>query len=139
VSMLLVRPLVRRLGERRAALFGLACGMCGFLVFGFAPTGGIFLFGIALVALWGVANPSFQSLMSRRIDPTEQGQLQGALGSIRAITGMLGPVVFTQVFAAAVRHGGEPLLGAPFLLSAALLLITLVVGSRVLPHRAAAP
>ncbi len=135
VSMLLVRPLVRRLGERRAALFGLVCGMGGFLTFGLAPTGGIFLLGIALVALWGVANPSFQSLMSHRIDPSEQGQLQGALGSIRAVTGMLGPVVFTQVFAAAVRHGGEPLLGAPFLLSAALLMVTLVVATRVLPHR----
>ena len=67
--------------------------------------------------------------------PSEQGQLQGALGSIRAVTGMLGPVVFTQVFAAAVRHGGEPLLGAPFLLSAVLLLVTLVVGLRVLPRQ----
>jgi DHA1 family tetracycline resistance protein-like MFS transporter len=135
--MLLVRPLVRRLGERRAALFGLVCGMGGFLTFGLAPTGAIFLFGIALVALWGVANPSFQALMSRRIDPSEQGQLQGALGSIRAITGMLGPVVFTQVFAVAVRRGGESLLGAPFLLSAGLLLLTLLVALRVLPHRVA--
>jgi len=135
VSMLLVKPLVHRLGERRAALFGLACGIGGFLTFGLAPVGSVFLFGIALVALWGVANPSFQSLMSRRIDPAEQGQLQGALGSIRAVTGMLGPLVFTQVFAAAVHHGGEPLLGAPFLLSAVLLLVTLLIGARVLPHR----
>jgi DHA1 family tetracycline resistance protein-like MFS transporter len=135
VSMLLVKPLVRRLGERRAALFGLCCGIGGFLTFGLAPEGSIFLTGIALVSLWGVANPSFQSLMSRRIDPSEQGQLQGALGSIRAVTGMLGPLLFTQVFAAAVRHGGEPLLGAPFLLSAVLLAATLVIGFRVLPHR----
>jgi len=138
VSMLLVRPLVRRLGERRAALFGLTCGIGGFLTFGLAPSGGIFLMGIALVALWGVANPSFQSLMSRRIDPSEQGQLQGALGSIRAVTGMLGPLVFTQVFAAAVQHGGQPLLGAPFLLSAVLLMVTLFIGARVLPRKSAA-
>ena len=118
-----------------AALAGLAFGIGGFLTFGLAPTGAIFLFGIALVALWGVANPSFQSLMSRRIDPSEQGQLQGALGSIRAVTGMLGPLVFTHVFAVAVGHGGQSLLGAPFLLSAALLLLTMVVGARVLPHR----
>ena len=133
--MLLVKPLVHRLGERRAALFGLTCGIGGFITFGLAPVGAIFLIGIALVALWGVANPSFQSLMSRRIDPAEQGQLQGALGSIRAVTGMLGPVVFTQVFAAAVHHGGQAVLGAPFLLSAVLRLVTLVIGARVLPHR----
>jgi MFS transporter, DHA1 family, tetracycline resistance protein len=135
VSMLLVKPLVRRLGERRAAMFGLACGIGGFLTFGLAPVGSVFLVGMALVALWGVANPSFQSLMSRRIDPAEQGQLQGALGSIRAVTGMVGPLVFTQVFAAAVRHGGESVLGAPFLLSAVLLALTMVIGARVLPHR----
>jgi len=135
VSMLLVKPLVRRLGERRAAMFGLACGIGGFLTFGLAPVGSVFLVGMALVALWGVANPSFQSLMSRRIDPAEQGQLQGALGSIRAVTGMVGPLVFTQVFAAAVSHGGESVLGAPFLLSAVLLALTMVIGARVLPHR----
>jgi DHA1 family tetracycline resistance protein-like MFS transporter len=135
VSMWLVKPLVRRLGERNAALFGLACGCAGFLTFGLAPIGSLFLIGIALQGLWGVANPSFQALMSRRIDASEQGQLQGALGSIRAVTGMVGPLVFTQVFAAAVNHGGEALLGAPFLLSALLLLAAMLIGLRVLPRR----
>jgi MFS transporter, DHA1 family, tetracycline resistance protein len=134
VSMLLVKPLVRRLGERRAAILGLACGTGGFLVFGLAPVGSVFLFGIAGVALWGLANPSFQSLMSHRVDATEQGQLQGALGSIRALTGMIGPLLFTQVFAAAVGLERVQLLGAPFLLSAALLATALTIGWRVLPR-----
>jgi DHA1 family tetracycline resistance protein-like MFS transporter len=134
VSMLLVKPLVRRLGERRSALLGLGFGVIGFMSFALAPTGALFLVGIAGLALWGIANPSFQALMSRRIDPSEQGQLQGALGSIRAVTGMLGPLVFTQVFAAAVHHGGPQLLGAPFLLSAALLIVAILIGFRVLPR-----
>ena len=91
-----------------------------------------------VVALWGVATPSFQSLMSHRVDATEQGQLQGALGSIRALTGMIGPLLFTQVFAAAVGLERVQLLGAPFLLSAALLAAALAIGWRVLP-RAQAP
>jgi DHA1 family tetracycline resistance protein-like MFS transporter len=134
VSMLLVKPLVRRLGERRAAILGLACGTAGFLVFGLAPVGSLFLFGIAGVALWGIANPSFQSLMSHRVDATEQGQLQGALGSIRALTGMIGPLLFTQVFAAAVGLDHAKWLGAPFLLSGVLLAAALVIGWRVLPR-----
>lgn len=134
VSMLLVKPLVRRLGERRAAILGLACGIGGFLVFGLAPVGTLFLAGIAGVALWGVATPSFQSLMSHRVDATEQGQLQGALGSIRALTGMIGPLLFTQVFAATVGLEREQLLGAPFLLSAVLLTAALAIGWRVLPR-----
>jgi MFS transporter, DHA1 family, tetracycline resistance protein len=134
VSMLLVKPLVRRLGERRAALVGLVCGLSGFVWFGLAPTGFLFLFGITLIAMMGVANPSFQALMSHRIDPTEQGQLQGALGSIRAITGMIGPIIFTQVFATAISGERFQLPGAAFLLSAALLVIALVIGLRRLPH-----
>jgi MFS transporter, DHA1 family, tetracycline resistance protein len=134
VSMLLVKPLVRRLGERRAAILGLACGTAGFLVFGLAPVGSLFLFGIAGVALWGIANPSFQSLMSHRVNATEQGQLQGALGSIRALTGMIGPLLFTQVFAAAVGLDHMKWLGAPFLLSAVLLAAALTIGWRVLPR-----
>lgn len=136
VSMLVVKPAVRTLGERGAALAGLACGIVAFLIFALAPTGGLFLIGLGFVSLWGIANPSFQSMMSHRIDPTEQGQLQGTLGSMRAVNGMIGPLLFTHVFALAVRHGGEPILGAPFLLAAALLTMALVVGTYMLPRGA---
>lgn len=138
VSTTVVRPLVRQVGERNAALLGLAFGIMGCCIFGFATTGTVFLSGIAFIAMWGVAGPSIQSLMSHRVDPSEQGQLQGALGSIRAMTGMLGPVLFTQVFALSVKQGGGILLGAPYFLSAALLLAALGIAWKVLPRRGAA-
>ena len=117
VSMLVVKPAVRTLGERGAALTGLACGIAGFLIFGLAPIGGLFLIGLGFVALLGHR----QSVVPVDDEPShrpasEQGQLQGALGSMRAVNGMIGPLLFTQVFALAVHHGGESLLGAPFLL-----------------------
>ena len=139
VSMLLVKPLVRRLGERHAAMLGLICGIGGFLCFGLASSGSVFLVGIALLALLGIANPAFQSLMSQRISAMDQGQLQGALGSIRAITGMVGPLIFTGVFAAVVQRGDERALGAAFVLAALLLVAALLIGARVLPHRAIKP
>ena len=40
--------------------------------------------------LWGFAGPSAQSLMSRRVTPHEQGQLQGAQSSLRGIGGLIG-------------------------------------------------
>jgi MFS transporter, DHA1 family, tetracycline resistance protein len=136
VSSVLVRPLVRRLGERNAALLGLCFGFAGYLVFGLAATGSVYLAGIALVALWGIAGPSIQSLMSRRVGASEQGQLQGAIGSMRALTGMLGPVLFTQVFGAVVDRGGSTaLLGAPYYLAATLVLVALVIGWRMLPRQ----
>jgi MFS transporter, DHA1 family, tetracycline resistance protein len=136
VSMMLVKPLVRRLRERRTALLGLACGVMGFSVFALAPQGSLFLLGIIGLALMGIAGPSVQALMSQRIAGAEQGQLQGALGSIRAVTGMIGPILFTSVFANVVARSSAPLLGAPFLLSSALLLLVILAGLRLIPSPA---
>jgi DHA1 family tetracycline resistance protein-like MFS transporter len=138
VSMLLVRPAAKRLGESRTAVIGLVLGVAAYLVFGLAPTGSVFLIGIALVALYGIAGPAVQSLMSQRADATVQGHLQGAIGSIRAITGMIGPLLFTQLFSGVVSRGGHGLwLGAPYLLAALLLAAGLLLALRVLPvsHR----
>jgi DHA1 family tetracycline resistance protein-like MFS transporter len=78
------------------------------------------LAGLPLVALWSLATPALQSLMSRRVGPDEQGRLQGALASLRAVTGMGGPLLFTQVFAARLS-------GAPYLIAAGLLLGSLAL------------
>jgi DHA1 family tetracycline resistance protein-like MFS transporter len=76
------------------------------------------------MAFWGLAGPATQSLMSRRVGASEQGQLQGAIASINGVTGMIGPGLFTQVFAFFVGPGaGWDVPGAPFLL-ASLFLIT---------------
>lgn len=120
----LVRRLVPRLGERRALLFGLACGMGGFVIQALAPIGSVFLLAIPLMAFWGLAGPSIQSLLTRRVDPDVQGRLQGAVTSLASIAGIFGPYLFTQVFATFIdREADLHLPGAPFLLAAGLLLV----------------
>ncbi len=124
----LVGPVVRRLGEPRALLVGLACGALAFTIYGLAPTGTMFLLGIPVGALFGLTYPSLQGLMTRRVGPDEQGRLQGALASLMGIAGVIAPVLFTQTFAAAIgpfRELGAP--GAPFLLAALLLVAAVVV------------
>jgi DHA1 family tetracycline resistance protein-like MFS transporter len=122
VSAVLVGPAVARLGERRALLLGLFFGLLGFAVYAVAPTGMLFLAGIPLVSLWGLAGPSMQALMTRRVGPTQQGQLQGAISSMRAITGMVGPLLFTQSFAVAIRQSGAlHLPGTPYGLATVLI------------------
>jgi MFS transporter, DHA1 family, tetracycline resistance protein len=137
VSALLVGPAVKRLGERRAVIIGLLYGAAGFACYGLAPTGSLFLIGIPLMSLWGIAGPSMQSLMTRRVDPSEQGQLQGALGSMRGITGMVGPLLFTQVFAAAISHHGA--VGAPYVLAAVLVVLSVALAASVTRRMHAAP
>src|SRR5437867_2512601 len=72
----LVGPAVRRLGEPRALLTGLACGALAFVVYGLAPNGVVFLLGIAPGSLYGLVYPSLQGLLTRRVGPDEQGRLQ---------------------------------------------------------------
>jgi len=127
VSAALVGPLVKRLGERWALIVGLAFGALGFGIYGLAPTGTWFSMGIPFLAIWGLAGPAFQALMSRRVEPSAQGQLQGAVASLAGVTGMIGPLVFTQIFAFGIASTRLHLPGAPYLLSAALLGASLVL------------
>ena len=43
-------------------------------------------------------------MMSRRVGPSEQGQLQGANQSMAGLASMIGPSLFGLSFAWAVRH-----------------------------------
>ncbi len=128
VQATLMGPIVRRFGERRALLAGLAFGAAGFAVYGLATTGGLFWVGVPLATLWGLSAPAAQSLMTRRVSPAEQGRLQGAIGSLRGIAGLFGPALFTTAFAAGIRPGaGLHLPGAAFLLSAVLVACSLAL------------
>src|SRR5713101_168444 len=132
VSGALVGPFVKRFGERRSVLTGLLCGTIGFAGFALATRGWMLLAVIPFIALWGIAAPAMQSLMARHVDPSSQGKLQGAINSLRAITGMAGPILFTQVFALAIAPRA-PLHfpGAPYFLAAVLLLSSLLLAAYV--------
>ena len=128
----LIGPVVRRIGDRRALLFGLACGTIGFAIFGLAPTGALFCLGIPVMALWGFASPTSLSLMSRHVGPSEQGQLQGAGSSIQGIATLLGPFIFALTFSYFIGAGGGwHLPGAPFLMAALMLAAAAALAWRV--------
>jgi len=132
VSATLIGRAVRTLGEARTLMVGLFFGILGFSTYGFAFEGWEFMLGIPLIGLWGLTGPSMQALMSRRVGASEQGQLQGALGSMRGISGMIGPLLFTQVFAMAIDVRREiHLPGAPYLFAGGLIFFALLLSFRV--------
>lgn len=125
----LVGPFIKRFGERAALVAGLLFGAAGFFVYGIATTGWLFLVGMPLMALWGLASPASLGLMSRHVGADEQGQLQGANQSLQGIGSMIGPVLFSYLFAYAIRPElGIQLPGVPFLLASLMVLIALVIG-----------
>lgn len=122
VNAVLVGRVVRRLGERRTLLFGLACGVLGFAIYGLAGTGALFLAGLPVSALWALATPSTQSLITRAVGPEVQGRIQGALMSLVSLAGIAGPLVFSHVFALFVgQDAPAEVPGAPWFLAALLL------------------
>jgi len=125
VSGALVRPAVARFGERATLAVALTAGALGFGVYAFAQQDWVFLSAPPLIALWGMANPSLQGLSTRLKGASEQGQLQGALSSLRGVSGMIGPLLFTQIFAASVAARTFP--GGAYLLAAGLLCASLAV------------
>ena len=133
-----IGPIIRIFGERRALLLGLVCGAAGFLIFAVAPTGPSSWLGIPLMSLWGVSGAAIQSLMTKRVAPDQQGQLQGANSSVQSISQLLGPSVFTLTFAYFI--GAQTPLrlpGAPFFLASVLVLMALGIAARTLASRRA--
>jgi DHA1 family tetracycline resistance protein-like MFS transporter len=131
VQAFLVKPLVKWLKERRALALGLTFGAAGFAIYGLAPTGPIFWIGVPVMALWGLATPSLQTLMTRLVEPTEQGRLQGALASLVGLASLIGPTVFTQTFAVFISERADlGLPGAPFLLAAVLVIAGMLLAWR---------
>jgi MFS transporter, DHA1 family, tetracycline resistance protein len=134
VSGAMVGPYVKKFGERFSLVSGLFYGFLGFAGFGLAWRGWGALAAIPFIALWGVAGPAMQSLMSRRVDASSQGKLQGAVNSLRALTGMVGPLLFTQVFSLAIAEKARVHVpGAPFYLAGAL--VVLAMGMAVVVTR----
>jgi MFS transporter, DHA1 family, tetracycline resistance protein len=128
-----VGPVVRRFGERRALLVGLLGGACGFAVLGLAPTGWIFWLGIPVLSLWGLEAAAIQSLMTLQVGASEQGRLQGARSSLIGLATLIGPGVFTSLFAVALDNAAPAvLLGAPFLAAAVLRFAAFVAAARVI-------
>jgi DHA1 family tetracycline resistance protein-like MFS transporter len=137
VQGLAISPIVNSFGEQNALLFGLACGAIGLFVYGAAPTGLWFCAGLPVNALWGVAGAATQALMTRRVTPEQQGQLQGATSSVQSLSQLLGPFLFTLIFAWFIGESAPVKLpGAPFLLAGALLVLALAIAARTLTKRA---
>jgi DHA1 family tetracycline resistance protein-like MFS transporter len=133
VQGLLVGPIVKRLGDRRTMVVGLLFGAIGVSAMGLAPSGHLFIVAMLPNALWGLAMPTIQSLMTARVSESEQGQLQGANNSVGSIAGVISPLFFGWLYGMTVNH----VPGFSFLVAATILLAAAAVGV-VVGRRAAA-
>ncbi|WP_375428720.1 MFS transporter [uncultured Sphingomonas sp.] len=131
VQVFLTRRVLDRVGERRAALIGLTASSVTFVTFALAAQGwqvyAFYLFG----CIGALAYPALNGLMSRSVDATRQGALQGGIGSMNSVAQIVGPLLASQSLAAGAARG---LPGSAFVVAAALTAAALLVIAIRLPH-----
>ena len=124
VQTLLTGRAVARLGERRAAVIGLACGSGCILAYAFTTQPwqvyAFFLVG----ALGALGWPAMNGLLSRLVDATRQGALQGGIGSLNSLAAVIGPLIATQSLAWGASHRFD---GLAFLVSGSLIGIAAII------------
>jgi DHA1 family tetracycline resistance protein-like MFS transporter len=118
----LVRPFVRRFGERRSILFGLLVATFAFLGYGLASDGWMMFAVIVVGALGGVSGPAIQGLIAGTVEPHDQGKIQGAITALMSLTSIFAPLIFAAGLFSYFTSPAAPfdLPGAPFLVGSVL-------------------
>lgn len=165
----LIRPATKRLGERPLVFLGLIGGIVGFIGYALADDGDAFFQATFIFALMGFFQASINGVMSAKMGASEQGRLSGANSSMMGIAGLIGPSMYATTFALSIQPeklGGiltgaaaifgdsakrsvqeyvattefaNAIQGGPFMLSAAILALALILAFFVVPKRAGAP
>ena len=94
----LLRFLVPRLGERRSAMIGIAVAAVGYLGYATATASWMMFAWMGTWFFGAIVMPSTNALMSHRIAPDAQGELQGAIASLYSLSSIVGPPLMTQLF-----------------------------------------
>jgi DHA1 family tetracycline resistance protein-like MFS transporter len=91
-------PVVQRLGERAAILTGVACAGIALTVMAFATRGWMIFAIMPVFALGGIGVPALQSLATRQVDASQQGQFQGVLASAVSLASIAAPLGFSGFY-----------------------------------------
>ena len=124
--------MVTRFGEKRTLYIGQFFGASGMIIAGLAKTGAWLLASIPIISLWNISMPAAQSMMTHRVSEREQGELQGALQSMRSITFIIGPWLFLRIFGWFIDPKNRVHLpGAPYFLAGGLLFTAMLMATRI--------
>ncbi|MEM9365403.1 MAG: TCR/Tet family MFS transporter [Planctomycetota bacterium] len=124
----MIRPFIRRFGERRTALIGTVVSAIAFAGYGLVPESWMVFCVIVFGSLSGVAGPAIQGIVAGEVPSEEQGRVQGALTSMMSLTSIFAPLLFTAGLFKLVVDRGWPIqwAGLPFLFGSALFAMALL-------------
>ena len=124
----LIRIVIPVLGMRLAGIIGLGFNIFAFTVYAVATTASFAYVGLALGALGALAGPAMNGIASVQVGPDQQGELQGALGSIMSLAAIISPPLMTIMFGIFTGENAPFYFpGAPFLLAAMLTIMSMAL------------
>jgi MFS transporter, DHA1 family, tetracycline resistance protein len=124
--------IVKWLGEKRTLYTGQFFGALGMIIAGLARTGAVYIASIPVISMWNISFPAAQGIMTHHVSEREQGELQGAISSLRSIAFVIGPFLFSWTFEWSIDPShGINLPGAGYFLAAALLFTAAIMATRV--------
>ncbi len=128
VQGLLIRWVNPRIGDEKSIYYGLGLYALGMLLYGLANDGWMMLAFTVPYCLGGICGPALQSVITKSVQPNEQGELQGALTSLMSATSIVGPPLMTQIFYY-FTHDQAPfkMSGAPFFLGCILMILSIII------------
>lgn len=91
-------PAVKLLGERAAILTGIGCACLALTVMALANQSWMIFAIMPVFALGGIGVPALQSLATRQVDASQQGQFQGVLASAVSLASIAAPLGFSSFY-----------------------------------------
>ena len=124
----LIGPAIRWLGRWRVMVLGTLASAVSFAVLVVIDSGPLALALIPFSSLGGLVIPALRAELSDNVSASQQGELQGAMASLRAMGMIAAPFVFTATFAFFTAEGAPLILpGAAFAISALMNLVGLAL------------
>ncbi|MBB3905852.1 MULTISPECIES: MFS transporter [Anoxybacillaceae] len=106
--------LLKKRGDKQIAILGMASEMIGYILialsalFSFYPLciAGMFIFGFGD----SIFGPSFNGMLSKSVDSSQQGRIQGGSQSIQALARIIGPIIGGQIYVS-LGHAAPAFMG----------------------------
>ncbi len=91
-------PAVKLMGERATILTGVAGTCIALIVMAFATRSWMIFAIMPVFALGGIGAPALQSLATRQVDESQQGQFQGVIASALSLASIVCPLGFSSLY-----------------------------------------
>ena len=118
----------KMLGVKKSIFIGLGFYVLGLFLFSMANQSWMMFAFMIPYALGGISMPNVQSILSSQVPANEQGELQGGITSMIAVTSIIGPVLMTSCFTYFTKDPDNLYFpGISFFVAGVLALISLVI------------